>query len=371
MNIKQIFEKIINLLTGKTSNERKELPVASSDNPKEVSTRKRGFFNSLGNGIPVQETPDLEGTYNTALEDYRIVFEKIEILFAKMQLLANNIQIEEQIDDPIEAAKIEKENYIQKAGEKAAEKERGRLSEQDTRYTRPKSQNEQALDIHSSRNIAKALAEAEWMDNTAKYFNEALSALIQSIIKEKNNENNELSEDEQIKIEIVRKVVQLLIKEKAIAGNLDGMRYAVLKHGLVDSKKAGMITRIDESVKFCEQLSSALKTLADEKAIGVDVAGKSEYMLEQDAIIYDVNRSRDGVVAGVNEMYVKAFRRALEKWSNYIESGGVVPDAGMFEKDFGKTHEYFHMDEEAKKEANKIIKAAETYKAAKGKQQGE
>lgn len=370
MNIKQIFEKIINLLTGKTSNERKELPIASSNGQNGVSQR-RVFVDSIGKGIPEREKQDLEKDYNTALEDYRIVFEKIEILFAKMQLLANNIQIEEQIDDPIEAAKIEKENYIQNAGEEEAKKARGRLSEQDTRYTRPKSQNEQALDIHSSRNIAKAFAEAEWMDNTAKYFNEALSALIQSKIKEKNNENYVLSDDDSIKIEIIQKVLQLLIKEKAIAGNLDGMRYAVLKHGLVDSKKAGMITRIDESVKFCEQLSSALKTLADEKAIGVDVAGKSEYMLEQDAIIYDVNRSRDGVVAGVNEMYVKAFRRALEKWSNYIESGGVVPDAGMFEKDFGETHEYFHMDKEAIKEAINIIKAAETYKAAKGEQQGE
>ena len=114
MNIKQIFEKIINLLTGKTSNERKELPVASSDNPKEVSTRRRGFFNSLGNGIPVKETPDLEGTYNKALEGYREDFKKVERLMAEMQLRANNIQIGEQIDDPIEAAKKAKENYIEK-----------------------------------------------------------------------------------------------------------------------------------------------------------------------------------------------------------------------------------------------------------------
>ena len=372
MNIKQIFEKIINLLTGKTSNERKELPVASSDNPKEVSTRRRGFFNSLGNGIPEREKQDLEETYNKALEDYSEDFKKVERLMAEMQLLANNIQIGEQIDDPIEAAKKAKENYIENAGEEAAEKERKKLSEQDTRYTRPKSQNEQALDIHSSRNTAKALAEAEWMDNTAKYFNEALSALIQSKIKEKNKENYVLSEDEQIKIEIIQKVVRLLIEEQAIKGKLDGMRYAVLKHGLVDSKKAEIITNTDEAVNLCAEYSWALKTLAGENAIGVNVAGKSEYMLEQDAIIFDVNKKTDSVYAGMNEMYVKSFRRAMEKWSNYIESGGVVPDAEMFEEEFflGK-HTLF--DNTDKKETEELINAAKRYEAAKGngEQKGE
>lgn len=352
MNIKQIFERVIYFFTGKTSNERKQLPIETSNSPKEI-LQSRGFFSdSLGNGIPKQETTNLEKDYNTALENYNEVFKEIEKLIAEMQILANEqIQIGEQIHDPIEYAKIEKDNHIKDAGQKAAEKAEKEGEQPETR--------------HYLRKVAQALAEGEWMDNTSKYFETALSTFIQSKIKEMNHENYTLSSDERTKIEIIQKIVCLLIEEKAITGNLDGMRYAVLKHGVVSSKKTEIMTNLDATVDKFAEYSWALKTLADVKAIGVDMAGKSEYMKNLDAIIYDVNRSIKGVYAGVNEMYVKAFRRALEKWSIYIESGGVVPDAGMFEKEFLGDHEFFpDVDEEAVEE---VIQAAKNNKAANDK----
>jgi len=295
MNIREVIEKIKNILMGRTI---KQLPEASADT-KAIQQSKSNIRDELKVDIhteqPIQMS--IEDVHNQLVEENTRLIAEEDALMSEIALIANGVEYSEN-ENLVELAKKKREEAVQEAV-------KGKKGD---------------LEIV----VLKKFAEGTWDANIDKYISSGARIVSEMIRKQSEGENVVLSEEEKRNVAYIRKLIDICMKQATVQGRIQGINMAVLKHDVSSSQNLEAIDRIEKEMEIVRKIGVTF--LDDAEVHALETSGVTEV----DRIIYQSDRDAESIDGGLNLTRYQSYQESLSRYNDVIEHGGIVTSMNPF-----------------------------------------